>query len=347
MFAALDLMKPEFGFGGVDLVANRNSLRKLLDFASGRVRDSFRIDVNLVENTLFLTRRERSARDVIRGSRHTGYGHNFENASTEPQKGLEDSSAHHRVVMYRMGELNCVVRFEVDAWCGGEVEGEGRDERASGFEGAGGLETGAVQRNGDVLTDFMKLSLGEGPSSKTSDYNQEIETGQEPEDMLRKQEHLSVDESKGRKKPAQYKPTRVIPRGCLVPCSTLAEIKTKKKKARLAETLPQLWFGRTPLLLHATHDEGTFAKQVEKINAREKFQGWEKQQQEVLRKMVRLIGQLRDIASEEKGGACIVVCENKVRPLKLEIFENTARKRVLPEEIVERYWRERTIPSGS
>ena len=165
------------------------------------------------------------------------------------------------------------MRFEVDAWCGGEVEG------ASGFEGAGGLEIGAVQRSGDVLTDFMKLSLGEGPSSKTPDYNQEVETGQEPEDMPRKQEHLLVDESKGRKKPAQYKPTRVIPRGRLGPCSTLAEIKTKKKKARLAETLPQLWFGRTPLLLHAMHDKGTFAKQAEKINAREKFQGWRKQQQ--------------------------------------------------------------------
>lgn len=84
------------------------------------------------------------------------------------------------------------MRFEVDAWCGGEVEG------ASGFEGAGGLEIGAVQRSGDVLTDFMKLSLGEGPSSKTPDYNQEVETGQEPEDMLRKQEHLLVDEPKGR-----------------------------------------------------------------------------------------------------------------------------------------------------
>jgi len=55
----------------------------------------------------------------------------------------------------------------------------------------------------------------------------------------------------------------------------------------------------------------------------------------LLRKMVRLIRQLGDVASEEKGGACIVV--DKVRPLKLEVFENTARKRVLPEEIVERY----------
>jgi hypothetical protein len=37
--------------------------------------------------------------------------------------------------------------------------------------------------------------------------------------------------------------------------------------------------------------------------------------------MVRLIRQLRDVASGEKGGACIVV--DKVRPLKLEVFEET------------------------
>jgi len=44
MFAALDVMKPSFEFGGVDIVTNRNSLRKLLNFASGFVPESFRIE---------------------------------------------------------------------------------------------------------------------------------------------------------------------------------------------------------------------------------------------------------------------------------------------------------------
>jgi len=65
------------------------------------------------------------------------------------------------------------------------------------------------------------------------------------------------------------------------------------------------------------------------------FRDGESSSKEVLRKTVRLIKQLRDVASGKKGGA--LYSSDKVRPLKLEVFENTARKRVLPEEIVERY----------
>ena len=106
MFAALDLMKPDFDFGEVDVVTNRNSLRKLLNFASGRVSESFRIDVDMVHRTMFLTRRER-VRRTKSGARNAGYGHNFERAFTEMEKGLEESSGHHRVIRYKMGELNC------------------------------------------------------------------------------------------------------------------------------------------------------------------------------------------------------------------------------------------------
>ena len=350
MFAALDLMKPDFDFGSVDLVTNRNSLRKLFNFASGRAPQSWRVDVNLVQNTLILTRRERSTREVIQGSRNVGYGHNFERAFTKPQKGLEDSSAHERFARYTMGELNCVVRFEVDAWCGVDEEEEGKDEEhTSAFKGVAAavvLEAGAVRGNTDVLSEFVKLSLGEDPSPKASVQNQEGETEQQAEKISGKLQQLSVAKSKYGKKPAQYDRTRVISRGRSVPHSALAEIKTKKKKARLAEALPQLWFGRTPLLLHATHDEGRFAE-VERIDAGERFEEWETKQQDVLRKMVRLIVQLRDVAREVRGGACVVVCENKVRPLMLQVSESTARKGVLPEEIVGRYWRSEMIPPES
>lgn len=305
MFAALDLMKPDFDFGEVDVVTNRNSLRKLLNFASGRVSESFRIDVNMVHRTMFLTRRERSTTDKIRGSRNAGYGHNFERAFTEMEKGLEESSGHHRVIRYKMGELNCVVRFEVDAWC---EDGSKRGEL--------GTDVGPVDERG--------------------------EPERNNEDVLARLTKLSLDDSEAQiKKPAQnqYKPTWVVSRGHAVPLTTLAEIKAKKK-IRLAEALPQLWFGRTPLLLSAIHNEGKFTVPVHRVNVGEKFQEWEIRRQEVLQRMVGLIAELRDVAREAKGGTCVVLCENKARPLRLEVFESTTRKMVLPEEIVERYWRD-------
>lgn len=110
-------MKPEFSLNDVDLVTNRNSLRKLFDFVNGRARDSFRIDLHMVEKTLFLTRRERNARGIICGSMDSGFGHNFEHAFSTPEPGIENSASHHRVIRYALGDLNCVVRFEVDACC--------------------------------------------------------------------------------------------------------------------------------------------------------------------------------------------------------------------------------------
>ena len=162
------------------------------------------------------------------------------------------------------------------------------------------------------------------------------------EDVLARLTKLSLDDSEAQiKKPAQnqYKPTWVVPRGHAVPSTTLAEIKAKKK-IRLAEALPQLWFGRTPLLLSAIHNEGKFTVPVHRVNVGEKFQEWEIRRQEVLQKMVGLIAELRDVARGAKGGTCVVLCEHKARPLRLEVFESMTRKMVLPEEIVERYWRD-------
>ncbi|KAK5689250.1 hypothetical protein LTR17_026400 [Elasticomyces elasticus] len=116
VFCAMDVMNPQRQLDDVDIIANRNSLRKLLDFAAGRSQEPFRIDLHLVRQTLFLTRREESALIMTGGRRNTGgYGQNFEKTFTTPVAGLESSSSHHRVIKYRLGSLICAVRFEIDA----------------------------------------------------------------------------------------------------------------------------------------------------------------------------------------------------------------------------------------
>ncbi|KAL1980065.1 hypothetical protein VTN96DRAFT_4684 [Rasamsonia emersonii] len=108
-------MKPEFRFTDVDLITDRNSLRKLFNLAAHKGSESFRIDLSIVHNTLFLIRHERSNREFLHGSRESGVGHNFVHAISKPEPGLEESTSHHRVIQYKMGDSNCVVRFEVDA----------------------------------------------------------------------------------------------------------------------------------------------------------------------------------------------------------------------------------------
>lgn len=109
-------MSPDVQLNDIDIIANRNSLRKLLDLAAGRRQDPFRMGLCMVKNTLFISRNEKRARMMIHGVANSGYGHNLETTFTRPENGLDLSSSHHRVIQYKLGHLNCVVRFEVDAW---------------------------------------------------------------------------------------------------------------------------------------------------------------------------------------------------------------------------------------
>jgi len=115
LFSATATMNPSFRFDTVDVVTNRNSLRKLLDFCTGRIGQDFRVNLLLVKNTLFIERCEKSLRELAIGSQNSGWGHSFEESFTEYPPGLRNSAGHHRALVYHLGNLRCAVRFEVDA----------------------------------------------------------------------------------------------------------------------------------------------------------------------------------------------------------------------------------------
>jgi stalled ribosome alternative rescue factor ArfA len=96
-FAALLKTQPSYSLLPISLVTDHNCLRKLFDFTSGHRGENWRIEVALVKETLFLTRREKSQVGIITGSFNSDYGHEFEHAFPKTEEGLEDSCAHHRV----------------------------------------------------------------------------------------------------------------------------------------------------------------------------------------------------------------------------------------------------------
>ncbi|KAK1987279.1 hypothetical protein LZ30DRAFT_580290 [Colletotrichum cereale] len=115
MFRAAASMNRDASFDDIDIVTNRNSLRKLFDFCDGRSRESFRLNLHLVRNALIVERCEKHAREIIGGSRNSGWGRNFEKASAKFPPGLAESMSHHRTLRYSLGALSCAVQFEVDA----------------------------------------------------------------------------------------------------------------------------------------------------------------------------------------------------------------------------------------
>ena len=112
MFHAINVMNPDFQFHNVDVIADRNNLRKLLECVAGKKNGPWRLDLHVIQNTLIIIKKDVS---FWKRANIDGYGSNFEQAFTTPGEGMEDATSHYRVIRYGMGPLNVVVRFEVDA----------------------------------------------------------------------------------------------------------------------------------------------------------------------------------------------------------------------------------------
>lgn len=121
MFRALETMNPGYKFNNVDVLADRNNLRVLLEFAQGKANGPFRLDLYLNMNTLTIVRKESRWWKYSDGK---SYGCNLERFFTQPGEGLEDATSHYRVIRYQMGPLSVVCRFEADAYDDGVVPDE-------------------------------------------------------------------------------------------------------------------------------------------------------------------------------------------------------------------------------
>ncbi|KAL0631015.1 hypothetical protein Q9L58_010133 [Maublancomyces gigas] len=113
LFRALLTNNPAIDLTTIDLVTDRNNLRKLLRFVSNQDDKPFTIRVQRLGTTTLFTRTEPKSSEHITGFR--GFGHEFEKAYTSWPRGMENSTGHNRIVQYNLCGLKLVVRFEVDA----------------------------------------------------------------------------------------------------------------------------------------------------------------------------------------------------------------------------------------
>ncbi|RKU41584.1 hypothetical protein DL546_004700 [Coniochaeta pulveracea] len=118
LFRALLLTHPSFDLRSIDIVTDRNNLRKLLSFVDpGSAKygaEDFTIQVEVIGETVVFCRRDAEVMQYIAPNEFRGYGHEFEKAYTTSQ--VKDSTGHHRIVEYRFGGLKFLVRYEVDGY---------------------------------------------------------------------------------------------------------------------------------------------------------------------------------------------------------------------------------------
>ncbi|KAF9522594.1 hypothetical protein CPB83DRAFT_822723 [Crepidotus variabilis] len=104
--------QPVFNWSTIDIITDRNNLRKLTRWVEGESSD-FRIDLQLFgDKTLLMSRWSEKYWYSYTGRT---FGFSFEKASTDFAPGCKNTTGHHRIISYDLNGLKMVVRFEVDA----------------------------------------------------------------------------------------------------------------------------------------------------------------------------------------------------------------------------------------
>jgi hypothetical protein len=76
--------------------------------------ETFAINIEVTKNTAIFCRDKTATHEFIEPDEFRGYGHEFEKAYTTRQIG--ESTGHHRIISYRFGGLNFIVRHETDGY---------------------------------------------------------------------------------------------------------------------------------------------------------------------------------------------------------------------------------------
>ncbi|KAI1379382.1 hypothetical protein F4677DRAFT_329607 [Hypoxylon crocopeplum] len=115
---SLFALNKEFDPLSIHIMGCASSLGDILRFTRA-VEATFRFDVEMIGNTLFLVRNHRD--QIIPDVR--GYGHSFLDNFTSYPAGVEETKSHQRVVSYSFGGLKFLVRFECDGHSTNNAEG--------------------------------------------------------------------------------------------------------------------------------------------------------------------------------------------------------------------------------
>lgn len=130
---------------------------------------------------------------------------------------------------------------------------------------------------------------------------------------------------------------RVIRGGVEVPQSSLIKIKTRSTKSvkgfDWTGTYIQLLLGQTPNLFIGIHDSGAFYEVQETTLDSPKFEAASRKTQDALKKLRRLLDEIREVLMYHKTGRLSLVCKKG----ELSFYERESRHSFLPDAILARF----------
>jgi len=282
------LQENEDAIKNVDVFACASTVSNLLRFIRG-VDRPFRMLVERIGKTVFFIRRENSPTETIPGVR--GFGHAFPEAYTTWEHDVRGSATHQRLVKYRFGELNFVVRFEAD----GYIRPPGSTDRVKSRTSP----TKEDNEQGET-TDSSVDGLVQGMRQQWATTVATI-SASDPN----RETHLEIKNG-----------GESVDQDCLFDLKTRS-IKTKGHKDHFAEEVPRFWVNRIPNFILAFHTRGMFEKEnIQIIDVRRKVDQWEQDHQLELTRLAALVNDLVLLSKDEK----FEICYNPTnKPGKLEI----------------------------
>ncbi|KAJ5111460.1 hypothetical protein N7532_001995 [Penicillium argentinense] len=118
LFRSLYTERPSYDIHEVDVITDRNNVRKLLSYINPNLSrngpEPFTIEIEVKDNTAIFCRAETETHTFIGPLDFRGYGHQFEKAFTTAQ--VSGSTGHHRIISYNLGDLKLMLRYETDAY---------------------------------------------------------------------------------------------------------------------------------------------------------------------------------------------------------------------------------------
>lgn len=249
------------GHSRPDIVACGSTLGSLLRFVSGSDRP-FRMLVEAVGDTVFLVRRENSPTELIPNIQ--GFGHSFPEHYTTWDQDVKGSLSHQRLMRYRFGGLQLLVRFEGDGYMA-QTSSSGGSQSAK-----------------------EKLSKKTSPSSV--------------DDLLGSLERTGVSLART-STDAELQVQRageLIDQSLVFDLKTRS-IK-KVDQDILGEEMPRLWVRQMSNFIVAYHERGVF-KKIDVIPVEDKIKRWEAENSDKLTKLATLVHRIRSLAiKRQKGG---------------------------------------------
>ncbi|KAK5019377.1 hypothetical protein BJ546DRAFT_240439 [Cryomyces antarcticus] len=269
--------QPHFSTQAVHIFACGRTMGNLLAFV--RSDDfPFRFYVEVIGNTVFFVRKERSPTELIEGV--LGYGHTFPEAYTTWEPEVAGSASHQRVITYTFGGLHCLIRFEVDGYHKDllTVRDSGQSTSSSSRSSFYDLKHAlpVVQVSGNLA-----------PSQKTAESHNSLKV-----------------------RPAGER----IPQNAIFDLKTRS-CSYGRREIDMAQILPRLWVTQVPNFIVAYHNRGVF-DDIRTQCVRGELDNWESDNEEVLGRFATLIRKIVDFA-RETDGAKLEICRAQTDILEI------------------------------